>query len=404
MAGEKVVDHNRHTDFFCSRIQLNIDYWRDFLLTAEDTNAVAQEFPRIIRAISFGLEQPKVWSATYKLLIESASVAEKSGIIEQWIALLNHAVDAAQTLEDMPAQINITAVLGRFTQLQSRFKQSINYYRRMLMLARQETDRYSEARALTNLGYTYIEQGHWWRAEVLCHFALSIFQQLNNQHGQAHTQNHLGILYTRKHSWTDAKRHLEQACDIWRTTADKEGLLYGTINLGLLYNEMISPEDALPYLFDALELTKEQNTNSLTSTIYTNLGIAYRLLGKPETAFSYAKKAEAECRKSTNLSGIALALDNMGLACIDLQRWADAQQYLTNALELWRQLQNNHNIVRTELYFLELELAQNHNSKASERLASLECLNQQSNWFSQYSVLYQEFTMYRNRLRQLRRQ
>lgn len=398
MAGKQVVEPNRHTDFFRSRIQLNIQYWQDFLRTIDDTHKLDQEFPRIVRAISFGLEQREIWADTYNLLVEASSLAEKRGFLEQWVAILNRANYVAGEVDDVTAEINITALLGRFTQLQSQFPYSIKHYRRMLKLSRQNADRYNEARAATNLGYIYIEQGRWWRAEVLCKSALGIFEQIQNNHGRAHTENHLGILYTRQHLWPQAKKYLESACDQWRAIKDEQGLLLGLINLGLLYNEMVLPKKALLYLTDSLTLANRQGNNTLLSVININLGIAYRYMNDLTQASLYSKLAESSCRRFSNLSGVALAWDNLGLTCIEQQEWTEAQHYLNNALSIWHQLQNQHNAIRTQLYFVEYELAQNHQLHAIERLDSLERLNHQNNWFDQYPVLHREFIRYRGSL------
>ena len=289
-------------------------------------------------------------------------------------------------------------MLARFTQFQGQSKQATKYYRRTIELSRQNSDRYNEARAATNLGYVYVELGYWWRAEVLCHYALSIFEKLQNEHGRAHTENHLGYLYIRQHRWQNAQQHLERACNVWRFEGDEQGLVLGLINFGLLYNEMGHYKRAQAYLMDSLALANQLENKWFIGITNINLGISNWAQGCPNEAILYLHQAESTFRQFSSLSGMALAWDNLGLVYIDQEQWNNANQYLIKSLEAWHQLQNQHNAIRTQLYLVKYELAQNHRHQVTERLDSLEHLNHLHNWFDQYPVLYQTFLKYRHSL------
>ncbi|MEZ4869542.1 MAG: hypothetical protein R3C14_49920 [Caldilineaceae bacterium] len=95
---------------------------------------------------------------------------------------------AAQRTKDVGGETTLSALLAKLCQRQSRPQETVLYYRRVIRLAVQSDNRYEEARACSNLGYRFIDQGHWWRSEVLSCHALAIFEELASQHGRAHTQ------------------------------------------------------------------------------------------------------------------------------------------------------------------------------------------------------------------------
>ena len=398
MAGKHVVEHNCHADFFRSRIKRNIHYWQDFVYTIDKADILEREFLRIVRAISFGLGYPEIWTDTYNLLFECSSFAEKRGFLEQWVTILNRADDVASQVEDVQAQIHIVALLARFTQLQSHFPQSIKHYRRALTLSRQNDDLYNEARACTNLGFLYIERGYWYRAEVLCRHALQIFRQLNSNHGQAHTENHLGLLYTRQKQWDKAQQHLKHACTIWQQMPNEPSLTLGLANLGVLYNEMEQPNIAIKYLSNALQKAKLLGDKSQTGTIHVNLSISYRLKKLPAEAEAHAQCAETIFQNLSNLTGLAHARDNLGLACMDQNHWGNAKYYFDSALELWQSLNNQHAVIRTMILMVEYELAQNNQSQARKRIVELEQLNCQKGWSKQYPKLMESLAKHRGSL------
>lgn len=394
---DKLVDTEMSPrDFFARGIQLNLTYWQNFIDCNDNYVTLDSVRPQIVRAIAFGLEQPKSWALTYRLLITFSPYMEKRNPGQQWNAILLQALVVAQQMTDLAAEINLSIIMARLLRQQGAFTQAIQFYRKILRLSKQGKDTFNEARAYTNLGYLYIEYDRWWRAAVLCCHALTLFDQLDNDYGRAHTQNHLGVLCTRQRAWHDAQRYLSQACKTWRTIGDAPGLLFGLINLGLLHNEMECPNEALVHLKEALVLAEQLGHEAQIAAIYINIGIAYRLMGIAAKAEAYAHKAEQLHQKFSNLLGIGLAWDNQGLACLDQKKWIVAKKHFEDALHLWQQLKNKHNMIRTQLYLVELELAQTNVAQALLCLDELETLNLQNGWFGQYPALQELWHKHRH--------
>jgi tetratricopeptide (TPR) repeat protein len=378
MAGVPLADTQSCSDFFRRRILLNLHYWHDNpAVQTTDVAVLDQEWTGLIRAINFAFEIEQAWSLTRTLIAALSPYMERRGYWETWHRILDQAVDTAGRAGDLAGAVDLSLLLARLLQRESRLKEASAYYRQTIRLARRVGDENSEARACSNLGYLYIEQGHWHRAEVLCCHALTIFERIDSDHGRAHTENHLGILYTRQRCWEPARQHLEQACAIWQSMGDDHGLMRGHINFGMLYVDSECPNDALFYLEKALHQANLTGEEIEIATIHLNMGIAYRLKGESAQAEAHAWQAEAIFNRFSNLMGLANVWDNLGLACLDQEKWKEAKLYLEAALQAWRKLPNQFGEIRTLTYLVEYQLAVGNHSKAVRQLAKVKDLIRQ---------------------------
>lgn len=375
MAGVSLTDSQSCSDFFQRRILLNIRYWHENpAVKTTDVAILDREWTGLIRAIRFAFEIEQAWPLTRTLIAALSPYMERRGYWETWHRILDQAVDTARQAGDLPGAVDLSLLLARLLQRESRLKEAGAYYCQTIRLARQVGDETSEARACSNLGYLFIEQGHWHRAEVLCCHALTIFEHIDSDHGRAHTENHLGILYTRQRRWEPARQHLEQACAIWQSMPDNHGLMRGFINLGMLYAEMQQSDEAIAHLKKALEQAQLSGEESEIGTIYLNMGVAYRINGEPIKAEECAWKAESVFQRFSDPLGLAWVQHNLGLAFSDQGKWQEAKLHLKTALEVWRRTANKYWEIMTLLGLVEYELGLNNLSEAAMQLTEVEYL------------------------------
>lgn len=322
-----------YVDFFQQRVGRSLDHWRVHL-SAQGSGIMnlAHNRRHITRAISFALVLPQVWPAARGLIEVLAPSMEQQGYWDSWQNILSRARAMSQRANDRAGEVLISALSARLLIRQSHYEEAINSYWQTVDLARQNSDRFNEARAYSNLGYLYLEQGHLWRAEVLCCHALTIFKQLKSRHGQAHTENHLGLLYLDRYLWAEARQHLERACALWQAIPDPNGLMRGYINLGILYNAMKQPDQALDYLEKAQEQARLSGEVAEIGTIDLQTGIAQRLRGNLTQAESYTRQAEAVFKRFFNPAGLTRSLGHLGSIYFAQQKWTEAISYLEAAL------------------------------------------------------------------------
>ena len=179
-----------------------VQYWSVHpAIKRVEITTLDQDREAILKAITLGLKYDPAWTTVSALIIDFTPYMERRGHWHAWNTVLQMAITAAIEHDDLDRQITLTALLARLYQRQSDPKQTIYHYRRVIQLARQTGNRFEEARACSNLGFLFIDEGRWWRSEVLSQYALGIFEELESDHGRAHTHNHLGVLYMRLNYW-----------------------------------------------------------------------------------------------------------------------------------------------------------------------------------------------------------
>lgn len=348
MAVVELIDLDARNTFLKTCVETNIGFWQDYLDDNEaDVSALDQEWEGIVKAIALGLQLQTAWPEVYDLIRDFADFMERRGHWAAWQSLLDQAQQLAPERDDKADLVTLYALAARLYQRQGDIGRMVAAHRRTLRFARRYRDRFNEARTCTNLGYYYVEDGHWYRAEVLCCHALQIFEALDSDHGRAHTENHLGALYTRQGQWQEAETRLQKACALWEKMGDQHGLMYGLMNLGVLYIDLDDFEAALIYAKKALQQARLTGDELMEGTIYINCGNAARLNGQLRQAEQYIHQGEAIFRHFNHTRGLALATENLGMVYLYQQRWDEAAALLKSALEMWIHLKNAFREIRT---------------------------------------------------------
>ena len=371
MAYLSLTDTEQRTAFFRASALRNLHYWQARLTTNTDL-LPPEEHNNLLRAVKMALPLDEAWPLLYDIVTGVSPLLERRGRWEAGHWAISHALEAARRRHDSAAEVTLSALTARLLFQQSRYPESVRAYRRVIRLARRIGDKFNEARACTNLGYHFAEQGYWYRAEVLCCYALDLFEQIDSNHGRAHTENHLGILYTRQHRWQEAQQHLEQACNIWQTMGDEHGLMRGYLNIGLLHVDAKQPDQALDYLEMALRQTQLTREKITIGRVYLNMGKAFRLLLDWSQAEVYTKEAESIFEACSDLTELSRTWNGLGLIYFHQRRWGEANLYLEKSLNLWRRLGIKFEEIEVLLDIGECEMWQGYYVQAAERLREVE--------------------------------
>ncbi len=402
MAGDHLTGEPDYAKLFNQATLSNLEYlYRLPAVQSLDAAKLDEEQESLLRTIRFGLNISRAWPLVCRLIEAVSPYMERRGYWAVWEQILNQTLHLARQRDDTAWGTTLSLLLARLLQRQSNLKATVQAYRQTIYLARRCGDRYNEARACTNMGYLFIEQGRWWRAEVLCRHALAIFEQIDSQHGLAHTENHLGILYIRRHCWWEAQQHLEQACAIWSATGDEHGMMRGCINLSSLYLELKSPIQARYYLDQALQRAKATGEEIEIATVYLGMCVACQIEGDPIRAERYARQSETIFQRFHHAVGLAQVQDNLGLVHLDRGKWAEAEQHLTAALRQWRTLNSELGELRVLTYLVEVGLARQNRPEAAVYLDQVETLLNKSPDATQYYFLQPKLNRYRDSLSRL---
>ena len=380
MAVLSLDNKQSRTEYFYNIVLINLTYWQNWLDTIEDLNVedLDDERDNVVKAIMLALDLGKpAWPDVCQLMITFSPYMERRGQWGIWKAILHQAISLAEQAGDEPKTATLSALLARLLYRQSRFQESIAYYRQTIRISRKVGDHFEEARACTNLGFFFIEQGQWHRAEVLCRHALVRFSQIGSKHGIAHTNNHLGFLYTQKGYYDKAQHHLERAYAIWQDIEDDYGLMLGSMNLGVLYVYRQTFDEALFYSRNALDLANQTGEEKELGAIYTNIGMTYLKMGNLAEARRNSLEAERICQRFFDRFGLAEVQENLGKICLELKDYEAASWYLETALSTWRKSGNKQGEIQTKIYLTEYEMARGNLKLAGDWLAQAEILLKQ---------------------------
>jgi tetratricopeptide (TPR) repeat protein len=359
----------RHT-FFAASLLRNLGRWQRYVQQHQaDPVALEQEIGCIVKALTValktdGLSRP-AWSLMVSLIVDFSPYMERGGHWETWNAILAQAIHIAQRLEATADEVTLANLYARLLRRQSRYPAAVRQFRRTIRLARQVGDSFNEARACTNLGYHYVEQGQWLRAEVLCLQALQLFQRLDSDYGLAHTYNHLGVLYLRRGLYDQAETYFECTRQLWRKLDDAYNLMICLLNLSTIYNEQTLSEKAIPLLEKAIDLANHLQDQVYLATLYHNLGNAYLLKDEVPVAQTYYQRAEAHFQHLGDQQGIAMVWNGLGLVCLCQGQLAAATGYFEHALHTWRKLTNRLGEIYSLTYLAEVEYAKGNTPGAS---------------------------------------
>ncbi|MBV7337997.1 tetratricopeptide repeat protein [Chloroflexi bacterium TSY] len=341
MTVNNLSDTQGCVDFFQQRLHYLLTYWRDHEAVQQLQIAILdRERAMIPKVISLGLDVAPLWPLVRPLIIALTPYMERRGHWEEWHTILERAIAVTQRAKDIETETTLTALLARLCQRMSRPKDVVKNYRRVIRLAKMTGNRFEEARACSNLGYLYIDGGHWWRSENLSKHALTIFEELGSDHGRAHTHNHLGLLYTRQQLWNAAEEHLLSACKVWTRMDEQHGLMRGYGNLGTLYCDMTKADDAIYYSKLALQLAQTTGEEILSGNFLINMAIGYRLQGDAQSALQHATTAEKIFEAHHDMVLLAYVWHQLGLIYLQDSNLAKAEQYRIKALTIYEQFNN----------------------------------------------------------------
>jgi tetratricopeptide (TPR) repeat protein len=370
-----LTETQAYADLFRQSLLEDIAYWHKYLQDeASHNSALRGKRAQIIKSIWFALDVDTAWPPASTLIETFSPSMERWGYWETWGQVLDKAIAMARRVNDFMKAADLAVTLALMGQRQSRFREAVSHYRRAIRLARQAGNQVALARAYTNLGYLYTEQGYWWRAEILCGQALDIFAAIQHESGRAHTENHLGVLHMRQARWAGAQHHLERACTIWQAMGDEHGLMRGYINFSALSLRMEQPNQALTYLEKALQIAQVTGDEASMGRIYLNMGLAHRVGGDLAQAETYAKQAEAIFRRVSDWAELARVQDNLGVVYCHQGRWSAAIAHMEEALSVWRRLKNRTGEIEVLLDLVACELARGDQHQALRRLKEVEKL------------------------------
>jgi tetratricopeptide (TPR) repeat protein/transcriptional regulator with XRE-family HTH domain len=207
-------------------------------------------------------------------------------------------------------------------------------------------DRQGEAITLNNLGLAYIGQGDHERAGALYLRARDLFAAVGDAHG-VHTSlaHHAWVHFDRG----DHEQALEQSLRVLefrRAAGDTRKTAILLRDIAHIEIALGRHDHAVAHLREALPVFAALDSRIDTAMTHNCLGEAYLRLGRPDDAEPALRRAAEASRVSGSDHERARALENLATVAATRGDPAEARSHRTEALELYRRLNDGRALER----------------------------------------------------------
>jgi tetratricopeptide (TPR) repeat protein len=210
-----------------------------------------------------------------------------------WQATQELALEVARELGDSAAQCRFLDGLGTAFGQQRRFVEAVTYFEQSLMICAEGGDRYREAWVRCHLGIVCAQQGRLVESVASLEQSLVIFRELRNRNGESQTLNNLALVYSQQEKHVEAAAHLEQNLVIFRELGNRYREGQTLNNLGNVYSRQRRLVEAIACCEQNLVICRELGDRHGEAMALHNLGMAYEAQGARDRAEQYVTQALA---------------------------------------------------------------------------------------------------------------
>ncbi len=297
-------------------------------LLREHARSIAEDDAAVMRLLVYYLHRSR--AAMDRLFPHSVSQREGVPQPAAPIAPIRDAAEAIAWLDAERSNIIATAVHGPeiclgllaltmrpYLDRQAHHDDALTLHTLALQRSRKLGDREVQARALTDLAWTYWRRGEYERAEEHAHQALDGCEK---DHERARALLTLGNVALRRRQDTQAEQYLKQALDLTRIGADVWAEAHVLGLLALVLDRAGRPEEARRHLDLALALHRKAGNPAGEAVTLNHLGVVLRHQGELAQARTRHEQAAALHRELGNTTDEAAALNGLAEAADDPAR------------------------------------------------------------------------------------
>ncbi|MFI6319027.1 BTAD domain-containing putative transcriptional regulator [Nonomuraea sp. NPDC050556] len=303
------------------------------------------------------------------------TIPQREGIPQPVVPIepLRDAEEALSWLDAERSNIIVTAVHGPevclghlalpmspYLDQQAHHADAVTLHTLALQRSLKNGDQTVQARALTDLAWTFWRLGEYERAEDHATRALDVAKEPAEQ---ARALLTLGNVAQRRRRDAEAEKHLKRALDLTRIGADTWGEARVLGILALLLDRAGRPEEARRHLDLALALHRKIRHPAGEALVLNHLGVVLRHQGQLDQARARHEQAAALYRELGNATDEATALNGLAEAAGD---HAQAITEHTAALALADTARNRPEQARAHDGLARAHLALGHTEQAGE--------------------------------------
>ncbi len=279
---------------------------------------------------------PRLKSVGFAMVLVGATAISPALVLTANLPL----TAAAQTTPDQKAEEDRILQLCRQNLDDSQYEAAVQSCNQALATFQQLKNPAGEAKALTNLGFSYLFLSQYEKAIGYYEQALPIDQQVKDRNGEAKVLSNLGDAYQSLSQYEKAIGYYEQARPIYQQVKDRNGEAGSLSNLGIAYGSLSQYEKAISYYGQALPIFQQVKDRNGEATVLSGLGVAYDSLSQYDKAISYYEQARPIFQQIKNRNGEANVLGDLGNAYYSLSQYEKAISSYEQALPIFQQVKN----------------------------------------------------------------
>jgi DNA-binding SARP family transcriptional activator/predicted ATPase len=290
----------------------------------------------------------------------------------QYESAIQHAQMVQQLAEPLDAVEQLAqahCLAGEWHRHLSQFDEAQAHLQRALELYGRPAVTRQAAYALNEIGFIHLKQSQYPAALSAFISARYIYEALDDQTETSTTLGNIGYVYQVKGDYGLALNHLQQALAIAEAIGYQQGIVKHTLGLATVYWEQGDLAAAHAAGQKALQLA--QPLGYLRGIINAQLliGNAYTGQGELREAAHWYQKAHRQAEAAGVRDLLAAVISQQAMLCSHHGDYQAAIRHYEQAIQLWREVNNQTEMARTMGHLGNIYLSLNDYGKASHHYA-----------------------------------
>jgi len=253
---------------------------------------------------------------------------------------------------------------GGLDRYQADYRSALQHFQEYVQFHEKRGDSIKVARGLYQIGVVYKNKGEFDKSLAIYIRALKILEKSDNRNTLASILNSIGNIYRQTDRFKDAIISYEQANEIFKSQNLMKDYAMGLQNIANALATVGNYDAANHKYNEALSILENLDNDAETAMVLGNLGDLYYKQGQNVQALAINLKALAVRKTLPHKKSTAINLENIGRIYLELKKYNEADDYLSEALQLAQEI--NSKDFFQDIYgdLAKLSVAQNNFKKA----------------------------------------
>lgn len=223
-----------------------------------------------------------------------------------------------------------------------------------MKIAVAEKDKEGEAKSYRAWGRIFQARAKYYEAINYYQKALEIFRANRNSLSTGTVLLDIGVNYYYLTDYVSANDYYLKAMEEFEKAGNKSRVLLTKSNIAMILRVQGKYQSAISYLNECMGLQRELNDSAGLARSLQGIGVAYDMQQKSDSAIGFFEQSLRINRAMGLKNAMGENLTSLGISYKDLNRYNESFSYLTEGINIFKQLNAWSNVHRAELNLAEL--------------------------------------------------